>query len=291
MKYLFFTILLIPNLLFGQLQTPNFQTTIYVEDAFGNIDSVIIGYDATKTPNQIDSNFGEIDMTNVPWDSVFEVRLISSEIYAPTYQLKKQIEFNDCDGVNIIYGSSIYTVAVKAKTYDAPFTILWKSEDFVDQCRSESGLAESIIPLLLTPQIDFITVLLNENGDSSNILWTELYGNWDFQAVDEAGDSAYLRTFIFVIQNGIPTMTSTIELNQQTKVFPNPTNDFFTIELSENQYSENLRIVDVTGRIIYESVEKSNQIKVVSSDWTKGIYFYQIRLENGILVNGKILKN
>lgn len=290
MKYLFFTILFIPNLLFGQLQIADFQTTIYVEDAFGNIDSVIIGYDATETPSQINPNFGEVDMTNVLWDSVFEVRLISSEIYVPTYQLKNLIEFSDCDSVNNQH-SIIYTVGVKTKIYDSPFTISWKSEDFAEQCRSGTGLAESIIPLLLLPQVDFINVRLNENGDSSSILWTELYGNWDYQAVDEAGDSAYLRTFIFVIQNGIPTRTSTLELNQQTKVFPNPINDFFTIELPENQYSENLRIVDVAGRTIYESVEKSNQIKVVSSDWTKGIYFYQIRLENGILVRGKILKN
>lgn len=289
MKYLFFTILLIPNLLFGQVQTPDFQTTIYVEDAFGNIDSVMIGYDVTKTPNQIDPNFGEIDMTNVLWDSVFEVRLISSEIYAPTFQLKKQIEFNDCNSPTYI--GVIYTIAVKTKVYNSPFTIRWKSEDFVNQCHSGTGLAASIIPLLLTPQIGYIDIRLNENGDSSSILWTELYGNWDYQAVDEAGDSAYLRTFILIIEEGLPTTTLALELNQQTKVFPNPTNDFLTIELPKNQYSERLQIVDITGKKIYESVEKSNQIKVVSSDWTKGVYFYQIWLENGVLLSGKILKN
>jgi hypothetical protein len=40
---------------------------------------------------------------------------------------------------------------------------------------------------------------------------------------------------------------------------------------------------DITGRQIYQSIEKSNQINVPSADWAKGIYFYQVRLEDGIL--------
>jgi hypothetical protein len=54
---------------------------------------------------------------------------------------------------------------------------------------------------------------------------------------------------------------------------------------------------DITGRQIYQSIEKSNQINVPSADWAKGIYFYQVRLEDGILpapiarwLSGKVVK-
>jgi hypothetical protein len=48
---------------------------------------------------------------------------------------------------------------------------------------------------------------------------------------------------------------------------------------------------DITGRQIYQSTERNNQINVPSVDWAKGIYFYRVRLEDGILLSGKVVKH
>ncbi len=105
--------------------------------------------------------------------------------------------------------------------------------------------------------------------------------------------------FLLVLLN-INDLISTNEqkqIQQQTKVFPNPTMEAFTIALPENYYSESVKVVDITGRVIYESIEKFNQIKVPNADWAKRIYFYQVRLEEGVLpapiarwVSGKVVK-
>ena len=60
--------------------------------------------------------------------------------------------------------------------------------------------------------------------------------------------------------------------------------------LPESYFSESVQIFDITGREVYQSMEKSKQIDVPSVNWVKGIYFYKVRLEDGIVTSGKIVK-
>ncbi len=50
-----------------------FSFTMYIEDAAGNQDSLIIGYDSLAT-DSIDVAFGEVDLHQVPWDLPFDAR-------------------------------------------------------------------------------------------------------------------------------------------------------------------------------------------------------------------------
>jgi hypothetical protein len=81
------------------------------------------------------------------------------------------------------------------------------------------------------------------------------------------------------------------QVQQQTKTFPNPTSDKFTIQLPENYESESVQVFDIIGKQIYQNTEQNNQIEVPSSAWAKGVYFYRVELEDGLFVNGKIIKN
>jgi len=69
------TIFYLPGAMQAQ-QVPQFQMTIHFEDAVGNKDSIIIGYDSNAVfgPNLIDTQFGE-SIINEPFDSIFEVRV------------------------------------------------------------------------------------------------------------------------------------------------------------------------------------------------------------------------
>ena len=71
-------IFIIIGLLFGGRQAAvgqqiaQFETTLYFEDAIGNRDSVVVGYDTLAT-RDIDPEFGEVEILS-PFDSIFEVR-------------------------------------------------------------------------------------------------------------------------------------------------------------------------------------------------------------------------
>jgi hypothetical protein len=288
MKKLFWIILFLPSLLSAQQLTPLFQTTIYLEDTLGNRDSVIIGYDENEQQNFVNPNFGEVDITNVPWDSVFEARVMPYSAFENVLkQSKKQIEYYPCDQ----YLGMLYTIAIRLTTPFSPLIIRWESTDFSsDLCRTGSFIVES--PMYFSePNPQGYGQVYLMNGSTYGTSWAADGAKYQFNAFDESGNQVLINTFVFVIAKNYPISTHSQILQQQTKVFPNPTTEAFTITLPENYYSESVKVFDVTGRTIYESTEKSNKINVPSVDWAKGIYFYQVRLEDGFLVSGKVLRD
>jgi hypothetical protein len=55
---------------------PEFEFTLYGEDAKGHKDSVVIAYDRkTKYETQLETDFGDISIANQKFDSVFEMRV------------------------------------------------------------------------------------------------------------------------------------------------------------------------------------------------------------------------
>lgn len=87
---------------------------------------------------------------------------------------------------------------------------------------------------------------------------------------------------------------SVSELNFSQKdiiLFPNPTNNFITIQNSKNS-TENYeyKIVELTGRIVKNGNSKFNeQINIESL--TSGNYIIQIETENGVMFTEKLIKN
>lgn len=69
------------------------------------------------------------------------------------------------------------------------------------------------------------------------------------------------------------------------EAFPNPANSVFTLQIADAQ-TYDLKIVDITGRQVYAS-ELRGKKDVSVSNWTPGVYFYQItnRQNNAIYSN------
>jgi len=93
-SFTFLVFLCIFHISFGQ----EFSIELFFEDAMGNQDSVILGYDVTATDG-IDAAFNEINIISVPYTAGLNVR-ITDELKArgtypnpisPTYHTKKQI--------------------------------------------------------------------------------------------------------------------------------------------------------------------------------------------------------
>ncbi len=95
MKKQLLLLLLLSGWAFGQ-QPPEFLFELYLEDAAGKMDTVVVGYDVEAT-DSIDTAFGEVNLINQPWASdSFEVFIINGPHY-PTLKTKKQIVNKPCD--------------------------------------------------------------------------------------------------------------------------------------------------------------------------------------------------
>ena len=58
-------------------ETAFFELPLYFEDAAGNKDTLIVGYDLNASDTEINENFDEVAIT-APFDSIFEVRAYNS---------------------------------------------------------------------------------------------------------------------------------------------------------------------------------------------------------------------
>lgn len=115
-----------------------YNLTFYFEDAVGNRDTVYIGGSPYVTGDQVTPSFGEVNLIDVPFDSVFEVRVTNARnLYtfgdSARYVGKKRIlqyaltDFGDfpCD-----WNGGIGGFAFVANVANPPLTISWDPENF-----------------------------------------------------------------------------------------------------------------------------------------------------------------
>ncbi len=77
--------------------------------------------------------------------------------------------------------------------------------------------------------------------------------------------------------------------NNEFELFPNPANNLITIESKKNKI-QNIKVMNVTGKIIYQSIVNDSQSVVDLSKEAKGIYFVKIIDNKKNVINKKIIK-
>ena len=83
-------------------QAPQFTMPIWFEDAIGNRDTIWVGTDVAASSQQINPQFGEVELT-APFDSVFEVRGVHGD--DPQWRTSKIIiEYTDSGGWCLLPG-------------------------------------------------------------------------------------------------------------------------------------------------------------------------------------------
>ena len=84
------------------------------------------------------------------------------------------------------------------------------------------------------------------------------------------------------------TSTGISELNSSNiKVYPNPAKHFFTIELPEE--NTDLKLVDISGRIIYQQKNQTGKVNLDCQNVAPGIYFLQLINQNSLVYSSKII--
>lgn len=82
----------------------------------------------------------------------------------------------------------------------------------------------------------------------------------------------------FNAENSVTTNTSTTALaSHDVKVYPNPTNESFYLEINEGGPKEKklVSIYDLNGKVCYQNILSENT-RIDSSDWVSGMYIIQV---------------
>ena len=271
------------NLAVGQ----EFITTIHVENALGEKDSVHIGYDTGATP-EIDSIFGEVDILNIQFSDSFEVRLGNVNINVldcdenrlmdvpelVNHQSKIDIYPRHCEGwANFISFSTLFI-----KDTNFPITITWDTEVFQDSCRDGAFIS------------DWHPGGWFDAGCSNTALFPD-YINFTGEATIEA------RSGIYLVDNFLDTLSMfhipiapkklfnnvDDELAEQLIVYPNPTTGEVHID---NTDITRIKVFNASGRFI-----RYGKNSVNLGDHPDGIYYLQLWHKEGGMVTKKVVKS
>lgn len=89
----------------------------------------------------------------------------------------------------------------------------------------------------------------------------------------------------------IPTGISDKASEELIHLYPNPANNFFEIKLvNSNQLIKNIILYNSTGeRVIDKKELDGKSIRIDTSPLLSGIYYYSVKLKNGVSKSGKIV--
>jgi len=131
------------------------------------------------------------------------------------------------------------------------------------------------------PEDDFPTLPVMHNMLTSYEYWT----------IDQtSGGLVYVCDYLLlyeVINNGNDDDTTSVnEIISQTRIYPNPVQDYVIIESEKVDY---VQVLDIYGREVY-ATEVCNSINIDMKDFANGVYFLKLH-SNGETAVQKVVKN
>ncbi len=255
-----------------------FEFALFFEDAKGNKDSIVLGYDNSATYD-IDADFGEKDISLQPYDSVFEVRGAAYQYPLECnrinntdqliFESKKLITQNSCD-YDVPLESQSAMVTIKSKY--PPVRVTWDSTLFDNKC-IKSYLVNwqpgGWFDACCCNGSEFGLVLLNSTSSFS-------FSSTDFQFWT-ATDTIF--TLFFPLSNDdIVGIKHLPEEENDILIYPNPLSGKGILEFhNKTNDLHSFTIYDNKGAIVVMTDEiRNNKIEFQLNDCSSGLYFYEL---------------
>lgn len=290
--------LLLFLLIFQYLHGQEFEFTLFAESN-GQSDSVILGFDRTAT-FQVDTLLGELDISNTPYDSVFEIRAgqvhpgdldcyglqdLNQSPNLVFYQSKKNYLPIDCSGWRDFSLGRIIFATVFLKNDDLPITLKW-DEQFNDECLKNNIITDwhpyALFDVTCAEQEP---ILSNLNTENSLMIDRPALN----QIVDQFGDTLSL-LYVLLGPDATSSLSKNISLTN-VNIFPNPADQLITIEIEQAlNITATVLLTDLTGRMIWSKtmIDGQSQLTINSSYIPSGVYLIMVQGDNGAVYQSRL---
>ncbi|MFC2104043.1 C25 family cysteine peptidase [Bacteroidota bacterium] len=219
----------------------------------------------------------ESKYTNASGECVFDLNRVSGEDYIITLD-----GYDDINGTTDVNNDTIINVTMNLSVYTVTFVVVDPNSQAISSVKVEFN---SITKYTDTNGETVFTEVLPEN----NITFTLIKdGYWNYDSTINVVDD----NVIFNAQ--LSSTTGFIPIKaEDLKVYPNPSNGLFYIELYDVQDElYQIKVYDVIGSIIYnKEITGTSYIKeqINISKNAKGIYFLSIESNDGSLISRRII--
>ncbi len=264
---------------------------VYFEDAKGNKDTLLIGFDVEAT-HGVDENFGEINLLGKKLDTVFNV-VFSDKNFKPnedhntetpmTYQLKKQI-LPRVDTLDNNYTlSSVVEIDVTCDNW--PIKISWDSTLLKD---------DFFYNMILTanhhPGGWFDVSPLSGNGALHKMMneSSVVFSKEDLCVVDWRDSTL----FFYMGWFDLISSTSKLLKNDVVAIYPNPFSQKMTVKLSNQKSIDAVEIINMLGvKLLEVTAISKEEIELDLSELNAGVYQIRIVNKDGTSLFSTIQKN
>ena len=269
LAFMFASQVFAPNKAFSQEGKEWFKTVIKVEDAKGNIDSVIF-YVKEGATKGIDSHLGEVNLYGTEPKGDLDIRIIQRkkeseywfEYYEPSasedIDLKIDYRFDSTFHNGNSSCPSSYVIKVNAKHY--PVSIFL----------TETTLFTYVFDLEQFKEKDGSYVVGGENSIYS------FYGSFPY----------LLYTFNDSLENNLlrfsqQMLVSIEEIINQPLLYPNPSKEYIVIK--DGKYGEKFEIINSEGKLIQSFVVETYPYHLDTSSLPLGSYI--LKNADGTIIN------
>lgn len=272
MKQLFFFLFFLPMITSAQ----EFSFELYFEDALGNRDTLVLGYDPLAT-DSIDIAFGEENIIAQPWDSVFEVRISDYYYENPTFL---PTSFNSKKGIfkKRNHSFSTFPMQINIKSNHFPITVSCESTLF-ESLDKRGSLFTSVNP----------GGWFDTGGFLQRFYFTPTY---QVELSPFQGCDACPFNFSYQLESD-NIYVSWAAIADSLSMFADlqeNNNDFFDLTFSPNPVTSNenitintkgnYTIVDIQGKAIQKGIIENNSVQLINVE--SGIYFFILENENAV---------
>lgn len=254
-----------------------FSFEMYFEDAIGNMDTIVLGYDTLGT-DSVDAIFNEVNVAIMAKDTGLDISIHNYYYDATeldTLAFKKQITGYDCDqvGVGPILGIHI-------TTDHWPVTASWNAQLFGDTCVAGTILTGSYPGgwFDVAGPSDLFVVTMKYQSTvtfSSQVNSIYPYPDGSFAYIDTSMDTVSMFWFQFSKEYDIIDAVQPVNKTKPV-IYPNPVKNTLVIE--NIGLIENLSIVSMLGKKLDLLIDK-NVVDV--SGLQTGIYLIDYTLPDG----------
>ncbi len=176
---------------------------------------------------------------------------------------------------NIVISSSIPTITVVHNDGDG---------ETADSIKVWSGVSGSgVYPTV-------VSIVKNNNVLSySDIGIVNNTQKYYFIEIVQADGQRIVSSPIWYTKDPLTSVSLFNNKNASVLIFPNPVNEYLNISCSEKNY--NIRIFDVSGRLVLQENDKTGSVNIDFSAHSSGIYFINIEKEGQTLYTQKFVKH
>jgi len=290
---------------YGQTIEPQHGFYILITDAIGNVDSVFLGLDPLGT-NEIDPEFDEIDIKDVPFADELDVRIanpVNLDYYENEYffdddptlwHSKKQVYNFDCSNGLL---SRYATILVKSSNY--PLSFSWDKSYFDDSCFSHSVLNFmnfifwfDILTFYNNLPPDIFNVYLKDTASYTTInipFFDTIINKPPEFYVDKNQDTIRLLYLGLFSEKWMLADIQDKYESEWVKVYPNPAKDYLNFEVAGLRLEGAiLGLFDVFGRQVAWKEIITDLTIINVGELPGGVYFYRVALGK-ITYSGKIV--